>query len=175
MSGTYPTITDRIRGGEPFACSDPEHERFFAQQALAQDRARLRRTYVLLRDDSDGDDPAGTSIPPVTGYYTLAAGVLRGTSRSPLLTPAAILSHFAVHSNMEGTGIAQYLLLDAFARVCNTDLAVAVIYAETRSSRAEAFAVRHGFSIIGGASPTQLVAPMALVERTVAASLLRQP
>lgn len=156
-------ITDRIDAGDlvGFQCSERGHNDFFARSALAQDRARLAGTFVLRPDD---DDPS----PGVLGYYSLAAGTLKSTA-SPsqrMATPVVVLQRFAVKQTLEGSGVAQHLLVDAFVRVARISaegLGASAVLSVALSPRSMAFLSSHGFTALGNGVPCETVIPMSRV------------
>lgn len=168
-----PVVTRQIDAADlvsGFHCSDLSHTDFFLRAALALDRAGIVRTHVLPRTVDDAPN-----VPEVLGYYSLAAGALSPSTsgRNARSSPMLMLERFAVHSAVEGTGIASHLLLDAFGR-CSAiaaHLGVVGVLATAVNPRSFAFASSLDFVALTSGLPCRMVIPMAKVHAAVAATL----
>jgi GNAT superfamily N-acetyltransferase len=129
---------------EPFACGQPELDRFLIRHALQAQQSNSLQTYVGIRGDE------------VVGFYTIVAGevqhaqaperVVKGMARHPI--PVLVLARLAVHTNAQGHGIGSGLLLDALGRTLQVAdvIGVRALAVHAKDDRAIAFYKHFGFT-----------------------------
>jgi len=112
---TEPIVEEDLDRG--FTCGVPALDDFFRRHAFGNHRRGLGRTFVL-----HGIPPGQPSI---LGFYTLSMAVIEGRTvprelrhglpRYPL--PVALIGRLAVHQDVHGQGIGEFLLGDALRRI----------------------------------------------------------
>ncbi len=129
---------------EPFACGQPELDRFLIRHALQAQQANSSQTYVAVSDNE------------VVGFYTIVAGevshadaperVVKGMPRHPI--PLLVLARLAVHTKVQGRGIGSGLLLDALGRTLQVAdmIGVRALAVHAKDDRAAAFYRHFGFT-----------------------------
>jgi GNAT superfamily N-acetyltransferase len=128
---------------EGFECGDAALERFLIRFALANQRARASRTYVLrARDD-------------VVGFHTLVVGevspeqaperIRKGLARHPI--PLMVLARLAVAVEHQGRGLGAALLKDAIGRtLAAAEIAgIRALVVHAKDERALSFYAHVGF------------------------------
>jgi GNAT superfamily N-acetyltransferase len=94
-----------------FFCGKPPLDDFLKLHALAKQRAKLSRTYVVTEGGS------------IVGYYTLAHSVVRQDETPkklgrgmPDTIPVLLMARFAVSQGHQGMGLGRSLFTDAIRR-----------------------------------------------------------
>ena len=143
---------EQLRGPEPldgshatvdFDCGKSELTDWLRRQALANQRARSARTYVLSR---------GTRV---VGYYAIAAAsvehaeaperVRKGLARHPI--PVILLARLAVDLSEQGMGLGAALLKDALERAARAanEIGARAVLVHAKDEEAKAFYERFDF------------------------------
>ena len=129
---------------EPFACGQPELDRFLIRHALGAQQSNSSQTYVAV---------AGKEI---IGFYTIVAGevhhanaperVVKGMPRHPI--PLLVLARLAVQSSVQGRGVGAGLLLDALGRTLQVADVVGIraLAVHAKDDQAAAFYRHFGFA-----------------------------
>jgi GNAT superfamily N-acetyltransferase len=145
---------------EAFNCSKESLNQYLKRFALTNTAAGVARTYVTT--------PTGEVI--VTGYYSLAAGVVekarvparvaQGVPQHP--APVVLLARLAVDQRVQGQGIGKGLLRDALHRTLAAAnvIGVRAILVHAKDDAAAAFYRRFGFA----PSPTDPLHLMLLIK-----------
>jgi GNAT superfamily N-acetyltransferase len=133
-----------------FSCGVEPLDRYFQTQSSQDVRRRLAACFVLI-----GTDPTRT-----LGFYTLSAAsialdqlppaVARKLPRYPLL-PATLMGRLAVDSSHRSRGYGELLLLDAFARTLQSEIATFAFIVDAKDAAAENFYRQYGFDAVSGA------------------------
>lgn len=129
-----------------FSCGHASLDDFLKQYATQNQKTGVSRTFVATLPNE--------SI--VRGYYSLAAGsvrfeVLTDDQRKRLPkypVPVAHLGRLSVDKSVQGRGLGEHLLLDAFARIATVDRALGIHAVEVVAidSAAKGFYVKYGFA-----------------------------
>ncbi len=129
-----------------FSCGVEALDSYLQKQAGQDQRKNIARVFV-----AEGVNPQD-----IAGYYTLRSygidvGDLPETQRKKLprypIIPAALIGRLAVGISYQGSGLGEYLLLDALARVIEASVEVAshAVVVEAIDGRATAFYRKYGF------------------------------
>lgn len=144
-----------------FCCGVSELDTYLQQRAGQDLRRKLAAVFVLT--------PDGETI---SGYYTLSAHSIAGADlphdlgkqlpRFPL--PVTLLGRMAVAQALQGTGLGEYLLLDALNRALKGSLHVAswAVVVDAKAG-ARSFYLKHDFVPLP-TSPDRLFLPMKTIE-----------
>ncbi|MDE2791941.1 MAG: GNAT family N-acetyltransferase [Paracoccaceae bacterium] len=128
-----------------FSCGEPSLDRYIRRQASQDARRRVARVFVA----------AGNPPGRIAGYYTLSAASFEKddlpaeiAGRLPHYpVPAAVIGRLAVDLHSQGSGLGEFLLLDAVRRVIRAGdtLGVYAIVVDALDDRAGGFYERYGF------------------------------
>lgn len=151
-----------------FSCGVEPLDRYLKEQAGQDARKRVAAPFVLCEGHSN----------KVLGYYTLSAlsidvgawppDIARRLPRYPIV-PATLLGRLAVDQSRRGTGIGEFLLMDALRRalVASRQVAAVAVVVDAKDDRAASFYARYDF-IPFADIPNRLFLPMGTVERLFA-------
>ena len=147
-----------------FSCGEPSLDRYIRRQASQDARRRVARVFV-----APGDAPGR-----IAGYYTLSAASFERdelpaeiAGRLPHYpVPAAVIGRLAVDLRSQGSGLGEFLLLDAIRRVVRAGdtLGVYAVVVDALDERAGAFYQRYGFMPFPS-RPLRLFLPLRTFER----------
>lgn len=128
----------------PFACGQPDLDRWLREQAGQQDRRHNVRTVVAVDDEADR----------VVGYHATRAyevapardGV-RGAAGRRYPVPAVLIARMAVDLAYQGRGIGRLLLADALTRIAGVARQVGfeLVVVHAVDEAAARFYAAHGF------------------------------
>jgi len=134
---------------ETFDCGDDALNRFLIRFALANQRARASRTYVVLAAD------AADAADAVVGFHTLVVGEVypeqaperigKGLARHPI--PLMVLARLAVAVDHQAQGLGAALLKDAIGRtLAAAEIAgIRALAVHAKTERARGFYEYFGF------------------------------
>jgi ribosomal protein S18 acetylase RimI-like enzyme len=157
-----PLAGEHERSG--FSCGKPLLDEFLRTLVSQYEKRHLGRTYVACHP--------GTSR--VAGYYTLASGSIafqhlpaaaaKKLPRHPV--PSVILARLAVDITVQGQGLGEALLLDAFRRMLELSgtLGIHAVEVEAIDEQARAFYEKYGFVPLTG-QPMRLYLPVATIRK----------
>jgi predicted GNAT family N-acyltransferase len=144
-----------------FCCGVSELDAYLQQRAGQDLKRRLAAVFVLT--------PNGETI---SGYYTLSAHSIMGADLPPGLAkqlprfplPVTLLGRMAVAQALHGSGMGEYLLLDALNRALMGSRQVAswAVVVDAKAG-ARSFYLKHDFIPLP-ASPDRLFLPMKTIE-----------
>lgn len=141
-----------------FDCGTPPLNEWLATMASQQQKKNIARTFVLV----------DVSAPEtVLGFYTLAVSEvsregLPNSAKLPNRIPVVRLGRFAIQASLQGNGLGEELLFDAFGRVAEISLNAgsAAIAVDAKNAKAAHFYGKYGF-VPSPANPLQLFLPTA--------------
>ena len=144
-----------------FCCGVSELD-IYLQQRAGQDLKRKVAAVFVLTPDGE----------TVSGYYTLSAHAIMGADLPPDLTkrlprfplPVTLLGRMAVAQALQGSGLGEYLLLDALNRALRASRQVAswAVVVDAKAG-ARSFYLKHDFVPLP-TSPERLFLPMKTIE-----------
>ena len=147
-----------------FSCGEPSLDRYIRRLASQDARRRVARIFV-----APGDAPGR-----IAAYYTLSAASFERdelpaeiAGRLPHYpVPAAVIGRLAVDLRSQGSGLGEFLLLDAIRRVVRAGdtLGVYAVVVDALDERAGAFYQRYGFMPFPS-RPLRLFLPLRTFER----------
>jgi predicted GNAT family N-acyltransferase len=156
--------THHVRAG--FRCGVSELDTYLEQRAGQDIQRKLAAVFVLTADSKT-----------IAGFYTLSAHSIAGADlplevakrlpRFPL--PVTLLGRMAVAEALQGSGLGEYLLLDALNRALRGSRQVAswAVVVDAKAG-ARSFYLKHDFIPLP-ASPDRLFLPMKTIEMLFAA------
>lgn len=169
MSPNYITelFDSRQHQMRDFQCGISELDRYIRQQAGQESRKKVTTVYVLREQAS----------PRVLGYYTLSSCSislinLTEDMRKKLpryeALPAALIGRLAVDMIVQGKGIGEYLLIDAFTRsyTISKQMAIYAVIVEAKDDNSRSFYEKYGF-IRALEQPLKLYLPMGTIEKLI--------
>ncbi|MBK3581472.1 GNAT family N-acetyltransferase [Streptomyces sp. MBT65] len=144
-------VSEALNSGhsiQSFDCGKVPLNDWLKNSALAVERQRTSRTFVLSEDSGE-----------VIAYYSLAAHVvapeglpnrIRGNARDPI--PAVLLAKLALHRDHHGRGLGGALLADALERIVEAGRHVGarVVVVDAIDEEAASFYEKHGFQPMPG-------------------------
>ena len=148
---------------ESFASGVEPLDRYLRQQAGQDARRRVATCFVLV----SGED----RVP--LGYYTLAAtsivlaelpeALAKRLPRYPVV-PATLMGRLAIDARHQGRGHGEFMLLDAFSRVLENEIASYAFVVDAKDDKAAQFYQRYRFRYLvdGG---QRLFVPMAEIAK----------
>jgi GNAT superfamily N-acetyltransferase len=137
----------------PFACGNPELDRWLETAALRADRMGTARTYVWIEPDAS-----------VVGYFSLAPHTVnrdqlpaRLAHGAPDVVPVFLLARLALDQRLHARGLGSRLLVDALRRATQAvEIAGGrLIVVDAIDRQAIRFYQHHGFRA-SDARPTRL-------------------
>jgi len=127
-----------------FDCGNENLNRYLQRQAGQDQRKRYAVCFLAVEEETGR----------VAGYYTLSSGsldldrllkeVARRLPRYPAV-PLVTIGRLAVELRFQGTGLARWILADAYQRVKNSDVGAFAFAVDAIDGEAESFYLRHGF------------------------------
>ncbi len=147
-----------------FSCGEPSLDRYIRRQASQDARRRVARVFVAPGEPSER----------IAGYYTLTAAsfekddlpaeVARRLPHYPI--PAAVIGRLAVDLRSQGSGLGEFLLLDAIHRIVRAGdtIGVYAVVVDALHERAGAFYERYGF-VPFPSRPLRLYLPLRTFEQ----------
>lgn len=164
---------DRLVGPEPigpehlvagFRCGVDTLDTYLTGQALADQRAEKRRTYVFCDAER------------VVAYYTLAAGAVEASAATRRLAagrgaqpiPVILLARLAVDCDWQGRGIGEAVLVEALARAAQAAdvIGARAVLVHAVGAQAVGFYTRYGFEP-SPTDPLHLVLLMKDIRKTL--------
>lgn len=134
--------SDHLR--DEFDCGVCVLNDFFKKYALQNQKKRLVRTYICLKNDTD-----------IVGFYSLAFGAVYQSDAPPLIVrgmgkyqiPVMVLGRLAVSLKAQGMGVGKALLKDAVMRTMNAaDIAgLRAIIVHAKDKLSQEFYLKYGF------------------------------
>ncbi|MEM6604071.1 MAG: GNAT family N-acetyltransferase [Pseudomonadota bacterium] len=158
MSQYKVVLLEKDHPREMFDCGVPVLNDFLKKYALQNQRKRLARTYVCLKDETE-----------IVGFYSLSFGSVYQSDVPPFMNrgmgkyqiPVMIIGRLAVSLNAQGIGIGKALLKDAVMRTMNAadiaGLRAILVHAKDQPSRE--FYLKYGF-ISSQSNPLTLFWPL---------------
>jgi GNAT superfamily N-acetyltransferase len=150
-----------------FQCGISELDRYIRERAGQESRKKVTTVYVLREQAS----------PRVLGYYTLSScsielinlteDMRRKLPRYEAL-PAALIGRLAVDMIVQGKGIGEHLLIDAFTRsyTISKQMAIYAVIVEAKDDNSRNFYEKYGFIRALG-QPLKLYLPMGTIEKLI--------
>lgn len=147
-----------------FSCGAPELDLYIRELASQDAKRDFARIFVALR-------PKATTI---CGYYSLNATSFRRDElpaeqakklpRYPV--PAVLLGRLAVDNDAQGTGLGEFLLMDALHRtlLATQVMAVYAMVVDARDANAARFYGKYGFTAFPS-NTRRLFLPMATIRQ----------
>ena len=135
----------KVHNRKNFTCGAQVMDDYFKKYSSQDQKRNLSRVYVAV------DQSSGT----VAGYYTLCAttfvkellpvGSVKNLPNRDL--PAVLLGRLAVHSNYQGRGLGEYLVIDAFNNIlkANEILGLTVLLVDVLNEKALSFYLNFEF------------------------------
>lgn len=127
-----------------FDCGNENLNRYLQRQAGQDQRKRYAVCFLAVEEETGR----------VAGYYTLSSGSLdldrlpkedaRRLPRYPAV-PLVTIGRLAVELRFQGTGLARWILADAYKRVKNSDVGAFALAVDAIDGEAESFYLRYGF------------------------------
>lgn len=155
-------VLGKGHGREGFECGADPLDRYLRQQARQDADKRVAAAFVLVEPPSKS----------VLGYYTLSASVIHASQLPDEMArklprpqlPVTLLGRLAVHRKLKGTGIGEFLLMDALRRSLDaaTQIAAMAVLVDAKDEAAEAFYAHFGFTPLQQ-TPARLYLPMKTV------------
>jgi GNAT superfamily N-acetyltransferase len=154
---------DHLR--DDFDCGVSVLNDFFKKYALQNQKKRLVRTYVCLKNDTD-----------IVGFYSLAFGSVYQSDVPPFIArgirkyqiPLMVLGRLAISIDMQGIGIGKALLKDAMLRSVNAadiaGLRAIVVHAKDKTS--QNFYLKYGF-LPAPNNPLTLFYPLEFIAKEI--------
>ena len=144
-----------------FRCGVSDLDAYFEQRAGQDMKRKLAAVFVLTADGKT-----------VSGYYTLSAHSIAAADLPPDLAkrlprfplPVTLLGRMAVTQSLQGSGLGEYLLLDALDRALKGSRQVAswAVVVDAKAG-ARTFYLKHDFIPLP-TSPDRLFLPMKTIE-----------
>ena len=143
-----------------FECGVETLDRYFRTQASQDARKRVSSCFVLT----------GNEVSPL-GFYTLAATSIALSDLPPPLAkrlprypsmPATLLGRLAVDRRHRGRRLGEHLLLDAFRRALQNEIATYAFVVDAKDDAAASFYAAYDFMPLT-AGGRRLFLPMALI------------
>ncbi len=138
-------------------------DRYLREHASQDARKRAAAPFVLVTEENQ-----------IAGYYTLSATLILAANlpaktikklkwpRYPEL-PATLIGRLARDVRFRGQGIGELLLLDAFERALNSEIASIAVVVDSKDERAARFYGGFGFVPLLE-TPNRLYLPMKTIE-----------
>ena len=150
-----------------FSCGEAELDAYLQTQS-SQDRKRLSSVIYV----------GAVNTSKIIGYYSLSQfsielnaipdDIAKHFSRYPQL-PATLLGRLAVHTEAQGHGYGEILLIDSLRRALevSTKIASCVVVVDVKNDKARSFYMKYGFiGVVDVAS--RLILPMKTIARMFA-------
>lgn len=144
-----------------FCCGVTELDTYLQQRASQDLKRKLAAVFVLTADNKS-----------IAGFYTLSAHSISGTDLPPDVAkrlprfplPVTLLGRMAVAQDLQGSGLGEYLLLDALNRALHGSRQVAswAVVVDAKAG-ARNFYLKHDFIPLP-TSPDRLFLPMKTIE-----------
>ena len=144
MSDYKIVLLEKEHARDKFDCGISVLNDFLQKYALQNQKKRLVRTYICLKNDVD-----------IIGYYALAFGSVYQSDVPPFISrgmgkyqiPVMVIGRLAVSLDSQGVGIGKALLKDAVMRTMNASdiagLRAIIVHAKDKSS--QDFYLKYGF------------------------------
>ena len=147
-----------------FSCGEQSLDHYIRQQASQDARRRVARVFVASGDPSER----------IVGYYTVSAASFEKDNLSEDLArrlphypvPAAVIGRLAVDLRSQGSGLGEFLLLDAIHRIVRAGdtIGVYAVVVDALHDHASAFYERYGF-VPFPSQPLRLYLPLRTFEQ----------
>ena len=147
-----------------FSCGEQSLDHYIRRQASQYVRRRVARFFV-----ASGDPPER-----IVGYYTVSAASFEKDNLSADLArrlphypvPAAVIGRLAVDLRSQGSGLGEFLLLDAIHRIVRAGdtIGVYAVVVDALHDHASAFYERYGF-VPFPSHPLRLYLPLRTFEQ----------
>lgn len=159
------TILEKAHNRENFECEVESLTNYIKTQASQDIKRNLAVCFVETDDDNN-----------VIGYYTLTSESLgRESIPEKFLkkvpdnynAPVILLGRLARDINLKGTGIGEYLLLNALERalhISNTSLGAMAVVVDPINEKARQFYEKYGF--INLPDSERMLLPMNVIQKT---------
>ncbi|HQO04378.1 MAG TPA: GNAT family N-acetyltransferase [Spirochaetota bacterium] len=128
-----------------FSCGTESLDNYLKHYARQNDLSGIGRTYVARKDRRKD----------VIGYYTIASSSVEGkclpekyAKKIPgYPVPCALLGRLAVDRGCQGTGLGEYLLMDALFRILHISdqIGLFAVIVEAINERAKSYYIKYGF------------------------------
>ncbi|MBK7001468.1 MAG: GNAT family N-acetyltransferase [Rhodoferax sp.] len=150
---------------QAFRCGSPALDTYLHKQARQDSEKRVAAVFVLVQPPE----------PRILGYYTLSASTIpahevppelaRKLPRYPQL-PVTLLGRLAVDQKHKGTGLGQFMLMDALHRSLRAAAGIAAMAVVVDAKDAEAAAFYQHFGFIPlNLTASRLFLPMATISK----------
>lgn len=146
-----------------FSCGEPDLDGYLRHQASQDVRRRATQVFVVTGDTSQ----------KIAGYYTLSAMSFEKDMLPDELAkklphypvPAALIGRLAVDNTCQGSGLGEFLLLDAIRRIICASLTIAVyaVVVDAKNDNIQAFYEKYGFTAFASL-PRRLYIPLRTFE-----------
>lgn len=159
-----PAFDSKVHDRTAFSCGAPELDRYLREHASQDIKRDIARVFVAVR-------PEATTV---CGYYSLSATSFQRDElpaeqakklpRYPV--PAVLLGRLAVDHDAQGSGLGEFLLMDAMHRtlLATQVMAVHAMVVDAKDASAAKFYRKYGF--IAFPNNTQrLFLPMATIRQ----------
>lgn len=148
---------------ESFSCGVAELDRYLQQQITQDFKRRVTAPFVLV----------ATPDPAVLGYYTLSSSALDLREYPPELAkklprypvvPVTLLGRLAVHDQLRGQGMGEFLLMDALYRSLEAtdNIGAVAVIVDAINEDAVRFYRHYGFLPLPE-QPHRLLVPMRTI------------
>lgn len=145
-----------------FSCGSEPLDRYLRAQAGQDIRKRVAACFTIVLGESC-----------IAGYYTLSAtsiaiadlpaAITKKLPRYPSV-PAALIGRLAIDRRHQKKGLGSFLLMDAFRRTLNSDIAFFAVAVDAKDQTAKAFYEAHGFLSFPALQQRQFL-PLATIEK----------